>query len=184
MSPSWIKSLFGGKPATPLPPKPIPTTSIEANFSAARIGYQLSPEDEKFEIVFEQEFVAKGMVDDKHHFHSAIAGMSHPNTDGSSRQEIASRCKRFDVLHLLPEPNNPYDKNAILVRTQSGETVGHLKSAHAKEISSHLKYGKQMWVAVVKSVGSESPGEPVGMRIVLCRLTDEWVKKSLAKGRS
>lgn len=139
-----------------------------------------SLEDSAFEEAFESEFVAKGMVDK--YFHSSIAGMNHPNEDGSSRQEIAKRCKRFDILRLIPEPTNPYDKNAVLVRTEGG-VLGHLRREHAKEISSHLRYGQQ-WIAVVKSVGHDSPSEPMGARIVLCRLTKPWIEEQSAKAKA
>jgi hypothetical protein len=47
-------------------------------------------------------------------FYSKIAGTSHNNPDGSDRQEIIKKyCKSEQPLFLIPEPDNPYDPNAV-----------------------------------------------------------------------
>jgi hypothetical protein len=143
--------------------------------SASDLRPPESSEDAAFEKVFADEFVGRGMVE--RHFHSTIAGVNFSNDDGSSRQKIAAKCKRFEVLLLAPEPTNSHDKNAVLVMRSSGEILGHVKRDFAKEISNKIWCGEK-WIAVIKSVGKGHDVEPVGVRIVLCKLSEKWIQAS------
>lgn len=58
-----------------------------------------------------------------------VAGESHPNRDGSSRQAIIRRCRRGDTVTLEPEPDNPYDNLAVKVVHAAGQ-VGYLPAGH------------------------------------------------------
>ena len=48
-------------------------------------------------------------------FWSKVAGVTHENEDGTSRQKILQRCEARELLRLVPEPHNPVDPNAIAV---------------------------------------------------------------------
>ncbi len=51
---------------------------------------------------------------DKGIVYSKIAGVSHPNSDGESRQEIIQKyCRAGMPLTLIAEPDNPYSDTAI-----------------------------------------------------------------------
>jgi len=45
--------------------------------------------------------------------YTKIAGTSHTNPDGTSRQKLIKKLKEGASLDLVREPDNPYDKNAI-----------------------------------------------------------------------
>lgn len=60
------------------------------------------------------------------HFIATVAGASHPNRNGSSRQEIVQRCKLGERLYLIHEIGNRYDKHATRVVRQNGEQVGYV----------------------------------------------------------
>lgn len=58
-----------------------------------------------------------------------VAGESHPNRDGTSRQQIIRRCRAGDPVTLEPEPDNPYDNLAVKVLHEAGQ-VGYLPAGH------------------------------------------------------
>lgn len=48
-----------------------------------------------------------------------------------SAQEIAHNLRPGDEVQLVPEPENPYDENAIKVLAE-GEHIGYVRAATAK----------------------------------------------------
>lgn len=61
-------------------------------------------------------------------FYTKIAGATHRNSDGSDRQQIIPRCQKGERVHLIREPDNPYDPFAVKVVRASGEQLGYLPS--------------------------------------------------------
>jgi hypothetical protein len=59
-------------------------------------------------------------------FFTKVAGVSYENRDGTSRQSIIKRCRPGEILHLVREPDNPHDANAVKVLRQNGEQLGYL----------------------------------------------------------
>lgn len=74
-------------------------------------------------------------------FDGKVAGITHENRDGSSRQEAARSLETYDELELLPEPHNEYDPNAIALIAPDGRQVGYLESRLASEITRRMKRG-------------------------------------------
>ena len=65
---------------------------------------------------------------------------------------IVSRRER---LILEREPNNPYDRNAIMVRNSNGDKVGHIP----RDVASFLsRYIDKEWMDVEAVTGSAAPG--------------------------
>lgn len=62
-------------------------------------------------------------------FFLGVAGESHANRDGTSRQAIIRRCRAGDAVTLEPEPDNPYDNLAMKVMHAAGQ-VGYLPAGH------------------------------------------------------
>jgi hypothetical protein len=58
--------------------------------------------------------------------HAKIAGVSFTNDDGSSRQEILSRCGTGEPVWLQRDSDNRYDKRAVKVVRLNGEQLGFL----------------------------------------------------------
>lgn len=48
----------------------------------------------------------------------------------ASYQPAVKRCRRGDVVRLIPEPDNPFDADAVKALTVYGETVGYLPRGH------------------------------------------------------
>jgi len=84
----------------------------------------------------------------------AILGSS---VGGHSRQ-------RAVIAALVPEPDNQYDPNAIMVMID-GQQVGYIPKDDAPEIGRRLD-GKPIAVAARVGGGAE-PGSPIGVRIEL-----------------
>lgn len=66
--------------------------------------------------------------DEKRAFYLQVHGITHRNDDGSSRQRIIRECAVGEELELVPEPDNPYDSDAIKVCRKTGEQLGYLPS--------------------------------------------------------
>lgn len=81
----------------------------------------------------------------------SIRGVSHDNEDGSSRQEIISKLQRGEILDLIADPMNKYDRWAVGVYTKKGVQIGFLPS-DARDSSSILK-GEPISAKVAKIVG-------------------------------
>ena len=77
-------------------------------------------------------------------FDAKAAGLTFPNPDGSNRQEIARSLDEGDELQLSPEPENPYDRNAIALLAPDGRQVGYCETRLAAELVSRLRRGFQL----------------------------------------
>lgn len=74
-------------------------------------------------------------------FYGKVAGVTWPNPDGSSRQEIAATLVERDELSLMAEPENAFDANAIAVHSPDGDQVGYLEGRLARELTHRMKQG-------------------------------------------
>jgi hypothetical protein len=104
-------------------------------------------------------------------FICAVVGESFPNDDGSSRQEIIQRCLEGEWLLLVPEPNNPFDPNAIAVRRASNrEQIGYLKRDVAASLTEDLE-NQFAATAIIHAIRGGGPGMLLGVSIIVT-LTD------------
>lgn len=78
-----------------------------------------------------------------HRFSSQVVGFSHPNKYGRDRMAFVNHLIRGTKLVLVPEPDNLYDRNAILVYIQGDleNDIGYLYSSAAKKICRMLECG-------------------------------------------
>jgi hypothetical protein len=103
-------------------------------------------------------------------FWSKVAGVTHENRDGRSRQEILKRCEGRELLRLVPEPDNPVDRNAIAVLRRNGEQLGYLDRRLARETHNRMQKGER-WEAMLTAVtGRDHPHAWFGANIVMYRL--------------
>ncbi|XOV90837.1 MAG: HIRAN domain-containing protein [Bacteroidota bacterium] len=95
-----------------------------------------------------------------------VVGVSHTNEDGTPRQTIITReVEENDLLTLEPEPNNPYDPNAVKVLSKNGNQIGYLKKEVAEQIYGALH--NDITIHVKASWVSEREIKGVGLRIEL-----------------
>ena len=98
-----------------------------------------------------------------------IVGVTFPNPDGSSRQQILKRMRRaeceYEAVYLEPEPDNPHDKNAVKVLNIKGEQMGYLSSDLAADILKMLSEGKEFSAVITSFTGGEKDKPIVGCNI-------------------
>jgi hypothetical protein len=70
-----------------------------------------------------------------------VAGVAYANRDGSSRQRFISECRSGDAVHFRREPDNAYDRNAIMVPRANGGQLGYLPATVASEIAPQMDSG-------------------------------------------
>jgi hypothetical protein len=70
-------------------------------------------------------------------------GFSHPNKRDIGRMNLVKKLKLGTKLVLVPEPDNPVDRNAILVYAADDleNDIGHLHSSAAKYIARMMECG-------------------------------------------
>lgn len=60
------------------------------------------------------------------------------------RQELIRQMTDRSVLHLVPEPNNPFDENAIAVVEQTLGTIGYIPRSLTHEYRDHVVFSHQV----------------------------------------
>ena len=102
-----------------------------------------------------------------------LAGASHDNRDGTSRQEIIARCSAGELLRVLHEDGNPVDPNAIAVVRLNGEQLGYLPRDDASAVMEGIRDG-WMYAAVITKIldiGTREHILGVGLSLVYARST-------------
>jgi hypothetical protein len=120
-------------------------------------------DDLEFELGFYKRFGASV----EYAFYVTIAGTRHKNPDGTSRIAAIKRCEMLDVLDLMPEPENKFDKNAIGVFSPEWEQLGYLDARVAGEVSRGIARGEE-YIALFRHPNYHND-RVVGVLILLCR---------------
>lgn len=111
-------------------------------------------------------------------FNVKLAGVSHKNADGMARQAYIYRfAKPGMTVHLRPEPNNPYDANAVgawitarsLIIFKADVQIGYLDSRLAGEVSRLLSRGGTATAQIVEVVGGTSGAETLGVVVSITK---------------
>lgn len=84
----------------------------------------------------------------------------------NNRQENIKKLHIGDELLLVLEPNNLYDKNAVLVTNNFNEEIGYIPRSDNKIIFDKL-LSKQKYIATVYSMPSSNFYETIGVNIII-----------------
>lgn len=125
------------------------------------------PEQYKAQDEAREEWLKQHYPDGDKWIFTKVVGVSHKNLDGSYRKTIIRRCRVPEELQLVPEPDNPFDSNAIAVCRANGEQLGHLNQRLAADIHRWMANG-QHWVAVLTQIIGNDP-KRVGAILALVR---------------
>ncbi|WP_397586652.1 HIRAN domain-containing protein [Sphingobium fuliginis] len=71
-----------------------------------------------------------------------IVGADYPNKDKSNRRFEILLCKPGEEVHLVPEPKNPADPQAVAVFSARGVQIGYVRGEQAQLIRSYLSRGR------------------------------------------
>jgi hypothetical protein len=84
---------------------------------------------------------------------------SHTKLKGVSfHQKEIDNIKEGDEVILIREPDNPFDKNAVAVKTNQGIIIGHLSRELAKKLSLFIDKGIKYKCIIENITGKEIKG--------------------------
>lgn len=123
---------------------------------------------------------------------SALAGLQYHAYHGDDGLDGKVRPRTGDRLHLVREPGNPYDKNAVRVYWRNEHQLGHLARYLAEDVSAVLDRGESLR-AYILDEGDGGPwsckallvGEPVRCRLAqwTTRIVDKAVRNCWGEER-
>ncbi len=87
-----------------------------------------------------------------------VVGVSRENENGTSRQKIASKLRRGDLLMLVHERDNPADANALKVLASKGRQVGYLTLERAEEFVNLADERDGLLAVVTEITGGDARG--------------------------
>jgi hypothetical protein len=93
-----------------------------------------------------------------------VTGEAQTNPDGTVRQDEIRRCGEGDDVSLVPEPDNPFDKNAVKVVSERGICVGYIARTEVKEIGRFIRDGR-LRNANINRIFGGGPGQHYGVRV-------------------
>jgi hypothetical protein len=99
------------------------------------------------------------------HFPATVLGVSLANEDGTSRQHIIARCRRFERLVLEREKGGRRDPDAIKVCRETGEQIGRLAPEIAAEVSAKRAQGCRCEAYIKDFPGGERTSKTRGVSL-------------------
>jgi hypothetical protein len=117
-------------------------------------------------------------------FTTQVHGIYHDNADGSSRQEIISRCHVGEEVLLVPEPDNPNDPEAVKICRKNGEQIGYWRGY--SDLAYRLRIGWTFHVTIDEIYAFEDRPKDHGVRLrveilTMSRRTEELKRRRAAK---
>lgn len=88
-------------------------------------------------------------------FKSKVAGISHDNPDGVNRQKIIEKCRVGETVLLKREPQNAYDKHAILITTSKNIAIGYIPSGDTR-LAHHIDSGGNTEAKIISITGGKN----------------------------
>lgn len=70
-----------------------------------------------------------------------VSGINKVGLCGKSRQTIIARCREGEPIYPVRQPDNPNDRNAIILYRADGTDIGYLPAAIAEEMAPRLDLG-------------------------------------------
>lgn len=90
-----------------------------------------------------------------------IVGVTRDN-----RQQLLEELSEMDDIHLVREPNNPHDENAIAVLNPDGEKLGYIRSGLAKELVVYMElYPDSVLIGEILDITGDEVGKSYGCNI-------------------
>jgi hypothetical protein len=83
--------------------------------------------------------------------YSKVAGVSHRNKSGSSRQKILRECRPMETLRIVSEPDNPVSSQAMAIHRENGKQIGYLPHRLGEEMYQRVASGEQ-WQCVLTEI--------------------------------
>lgn len=100
--------------------------------------------------------------------YTKIVGVTQKNDDGADRQKILKKCKKGELVTLIRDPKNAYDKNAIKICRESGGQLGWIDAGLAINLSLAIdleRYSMKGEIANLTGGGGKTRGCNLKMTI-------------------
>ncbi|MBU2591430.1 MAG: hypothetical protein KKC21_05360 [Nitrospinae bacterium] len=94
-------------------------------------------------------------------FRTKVAGVTHNNSDGTSRQDILRKCTNGEYILLQRDYDNAFDEYAITVLRETKEQIGfiprHVAFRHPamNDLAPHVDQGGEVNARIVALIGGE-----------------------------
>jgi hypothetical protein len=101
-----------------------------------------------------------------HHGFVQVVGESHYQETLQQLSQLFAtigRTERVFTVKLVPEPDNPYDPNAVAVVTEGDAKVGYLSRDVAKSYQKHLLQQPSVVTCPAKLVGGQGSKRSIGV---------------------
>jgi len=103
------------------------------------------------------------------HFYTKVAGVTHKNDDGSSRQKHVQKCRTRERLILKRDYDNPYDENAIKVYLRNGSQIGFLSAEVADDVVKQMNKGHQFHAFAANITGGTGNKPTMGVNVLMVK---------------
>jgi hypothetical protein len=98
-----------------------------------------------------------------------VAGLSHLNSDGTSRQNYLRMCKVNEYMMLVRDGRNPYDPHAIKICNKNGQQIGFIPQSLTAEFASRIDRGEKYSVSIVQITDPDEKG------FKRCAISFDWL---------
>ena len=87
-------------------------------------------------------------------YYAKVSVVIYKNDDGTSRQEILSRCRKNDDIKLVRDKGNPHSKNdnAVKVCRANGEQIGFIAEQYADNVSRAFDEEHRRPLAIISDI--------------------------------
>ena len=99
----------------------------------------------------------------------SVAGLSHFNSDGTSRQNYLRLCHEGDSMMLVRDSRNPYDPYAIKICNENGQQIGFIPKSLTREFAPRIDRGGECKVVLTEIT------EPDDKGFERCNIDFEWL---------
>ncbi len=98
------------------------------------------------------------------HFFTRVVEVTSDNEDGTRRQQIIQKCKRYEPLDLVPDPEN---SSAIRVRRTNGEHIGTLPADQGEWVHEKLQVGYSVGAYITNITGGYGNKKILGANLIV-----------------
>lgn len=168
----WSRGRVSDDVEPPAPREPQEHVVLKARVRLVHPGPEKDPVLDPWREKFDGEF--------DRNFHSRVAGISHENPDGTSRQDLLCELEGYSRLFLVRQTDIPGHPETIAYHTSENKLLGYVPRETAEWLAPEIDRG-EVWLAGLLSVAIASRRVPVsqrhlGARTFVFRLTAKGIE--------
>ncbi len=106
-------------------------------------------------------------------FTTRVAGVTHNNPDGTSRQKLIAEAKCGQPVKLVREKDNQWDEFAIAVYDKENRMLGYIPAGDVR-LASHIDRGGEVKATVNKVTGGKGDKKTHGLVLKIIKGDFDW----------